>query len=358
MILKVVLVTGGAGFIGSNFIRYYLNKNQECVVINLDKLTYSGNLSNLDEVVSDNRYVFVKGDILDKDLVLRILGGDYSPNGQKVNRIVHFAAESHVDRSIKDSSPFVQTNIVGTQILLDALRESWNKEDSDMRFLHVSTDEVYGSLGETGYFTEDTPINPNSPYSASKASSDLLVRAYYETFKMPLLITRCSNNYGAYQFPEKLIPLVINNIVKQENLPVYGKGINVRDWLYVMDHCEAIDVVLENGKLGDVYNIGGNNEWKNIDIVNLLCDLVDDALGREKNSKRLIKFVQDRLGHDMRYAIDASKIKNELGWSPKYVFEDGIRETVAWYLENKAWLENVTSGAYTDYYAKQYGDGV
>ncbi|MDD4528078.1 MAG: dTDP-glucose 4,6-dehydratase [Candidatus Margulisbacteria bacterium] len=355
--MKIVLVTGGAGFIGSNFIRYYLHNHQDSVIVNLDKLTYSGNLSNLDEIVNNERYFFVKGDILDKELVLNVLAGKYS-NGQKINRIVHFAAESHVDRSIKDSSPFVQTNIVGTQVLLDALRESWDKEDANMRFLHVSTDEVYGSLGETGYFTEQTPINPNSPYSASKASSDLLVRAYYETFKMPLLITRCSNNYGAFQFPEKLIPLVINNIVKQETLPVYGQGLNIRDWLYVTDHCEAIDVVLEKGKIGDVYNIGGNNEWKNIDIVNLLCDLVDEALGREKTSKNLIKFVQDRLGHDLRYAIDASKIKNELGWTPKYIFENGIRETVKWYLDNSNWLENVTSGVYTDYYMKQYGDSV
>lgn len=354
--MKIILVTGGAGFIGSNFIRYYLSKYQDSIVINLDKLTYSGNLTNLDEIVNDSRYVFVKGDILDKELVIEILKGAYSPKGQKINRIIHFAAESHVDRSIKDSSPFVQTNIVGTQVLLDAFREIWTKEDVDTRFLHVSTDEVYGSLGKTGFFTENTPISPNSPYSASKASSDLLVRAYFETFKMPLLITRCSNNYGPFQFPEKLIPLVINNIVKQETIPVYGQGINIRDWLYVMDHCEALDVVLESGKFGDVYNIGGNNEWKNIDIVNLLCDLVDDELGREKNSRNLIKFVQDRLGHDMRYAIDASKLKEELGWSPKYVFEDGIIETVKWYLANHNWLENVTSGTYTDYYLKQYGE--
>ncbi len=353
--MKVVLVTGGAGFIGSNFIRYYLSKYQTSLVINLDKLTYSGNLTNLDEIVNDSRYFFVKGDILDKELVIRILEGEYSL-GHKVNRIIHFAAESHVDRSIKDSSPFVQTNIVGTQVLLDALREIWVKEGTDMRFLHVSTDEVYGSLGKTGFFTENTPISPNSPYSASKASSDLLVRAYYETFKMPLLITRCSNNYGPFQFPEKLIPLVINNIVRKEAIPVYGQGLNIRDWLYVMDHCEALDVVLENGKFGDVYNIGGNNEWKNIDIVNLLCDLVDEELGREKNSRNLIKFVQDRLGHDLRYAIDATKIKEELGWSPKYFFEDGIIETVKWYLANNNWLENVTSGSYTEYYLKQYGE--
>jgi len=351
---NVVLVTGGAGFIGSNFIRYYLGKHDDAVVVNLDKLTYSGNLTNLADLSDDSRYYFVKGDILDKSLLLDILNGNYS-DGQKVNRVVHFAAESHVDRSIKDSSPFVQTNIVGTQILLDATREVYEKVEG-FRFLHVSTDEVYGSLGAEGYFTETTPISPNSPYAASKAASDLLVRSYYETYKMPLVTTNCSNNYGAYQFPEKLIPLMINNIVKGEALPVYGQGVNIRDWLYVDDHCEAIDLVLEAGKLGDVYNIGGNNEWKNIDIVNLLCDMVDDSLSRERISRNLIKYVTDRLGHDMRYAIDASKMKNELGWSPKYTFETGIKKTVEWYLENNIWLEEVTSGSYQDYYNNHYGE--
>lgn len=352
--MKVVLVTGGAGFIGSNFIRYYLSKYPNVFIINLDKLTYSGNLSNLEDVASDQRYLFIKGDILDKKLMFDIFSGKFSPEGQKINRVVHFAAESHVDRSIKDSSPFVQTNVVGTQVLLDVFREVFVQGD-DLKFLHISTDEVYGSLGEQGFFTEKTPISPNSPYSSSKASSDLFVRAYYETFKLPLITTRCSNNYGPFQFPEKLIPLVIKNIVNQEPLPVYGQGLNVRDWLYVVDHCEAIDVVLENGRFGEVYNIGGNNEWKNIDIVNLLCDLVDEELDREKNSRKLVRFVQDRLGHDLRYAIDATKIREELGWSPKFVFEQGIRETVRWYLSNQKWLENIVTGNYLDYYKSQYG---
>jgi dTDP-glucose 4,6-dehydratase len=352
--MKTYLVTGGAGFIGSNYIRNLLSKEKDIFLINLDKLTYSGNLLNLIDISSDKRYFFIKGDILDKELIKNILNGKFSPNGKQIDRIIHFAAESHVDRSISDSSPFVQTNIVGTQMLLDAIKETWSNEAENKKFLHVSTDEVYGSLGSEGLFTEDTPLQPNSPYSASKASSDLLVRAYYETFHLPVVTTRCSNNYGPFQFPEKLIPLVINNIINEKEIPVYGKGINVRDWLYVVDHCEAINCVLEEGKLGEVYNIGGFNEWKNIDIINLLCENLDIALKNKHNSKRLITFVEDRLGHDLRYAINASKIKNELGWTPKHNFNEGIKKTIDWYLSNEDWLSKIGNGEYKKYYYEKY----
>ena len=347
-----VMVTGGAGFIGSNFINNFLPANPGCRVINLDLLTYAGNLENLTGVENDPRYHFVKGDICDARLVAQLLAEE------KVDAVVHFAAESHVDRSISGPEVFVRTNVLGTQVLLEESRKHWESGAAPLfRFLQVSTDEVYGSLGSTGYFTEDTPLAANSPYSASKAGADLLVRSYHETYGFPTLNTRCSNNYGPYHFPEKLIPLMIHNIIARKPLPVYGDGLNVRDWLHVKDHSGAIETVLKKGQLGGVYNIGGNNEWKNIDIVNLVCDLLDQRLGRPTGENRsLITFVKDRPGHDRRYAIDASKIKDELGWSPSYTFELGIAETIDWYLANQKWVEEVTSGAYRDYYDNQYGN--
>ncbi|MBT0654020.1 dTDP-glucose 4,6-dehydratase [Geomobilimonas luticola] len=349
---RAVLVTGGAGFIGSNFINYFLPANPGCRVINLDLLTYAGNLENLIGVENDPRYHFVKGDVCDARLVAQLLAEE------KIEAVLHFAAESHVDRSISGPEVFVRTNVLGTQVLLEESRKHWSSESvSQFRFLQVSTDEVYGSLGSTGYFTEETPLAANSPYSASKAGADLLVRAYHETYGFPTLNTRCSNNYGPYHFPEKLIPLMIHNIIAKQPLPVYGDGLNVRDWLHVRDHSAAIETVLKEGRLGGVYNIGGNNEWKNIDIVNLVCDLLDERLGRSPGeSRRLITFVKDRPGHDRRYAIDASKIKQELGWSPSYTFERGIAETIDWYLANQKWVAEVTSGAYRDYYDNQYGN--
>lgn len=355
MINQAILITGGAGFIGSNFILGFLSRNQDKVLINLDALTYSGNLANLKTVENNSNYIFVKGSINDQALVADIFNGKYS-RGLKVTEVVHFAAESHVDRSIQNSAPFVVTNVLGTQVLLDVANQAWKNDYSGKRFLHVSTDEVYGSLGAEGLFTETSQIKPNSPYSASKASSDLLARAYYKTHNFPALITRCSNNYGPYQFPEKLIPLIIMNILKGQDLPVYGKGENIRDWLYVADHCEAIEAVLGKGKIGEVYNIGGNNEMKNIDIVRLLCDIVDEELGRDKQSQKLIKFVKDRPGHDLRYAIDAFKIKAECGWQPRYSFATGIKETVRWYLNNQAWLGEVASGNYLSYYEGMYSN--
>lgn len=348
---SAVLVTGGAGFIGSNFINHFLPANPGCRVVNLDILTYAGNLRNLAAVERNPGYRFVKGDIGDAELVRTIL------SKERIDAVVHFAAESHVDRSILGPEIFVRTNVLGTQVLLEESRRHWESGTAEcFRFLHVSTDEVYGSLGETGYFTEETPLAPNSPYSASKAGSDLLVRAYCETFGLPVLTTRCSNNYGPFQFPEKLIPLMIHNIVAKKPLPVYGDGRNVRDWLHVKDHSTAIETVLKGGKPGEVFNVGGNNEWFNIDIVNLLCDLLDERLGRPGGESRgLITFVKDRLGHDRRYAISAAKIKRELGWEPSYTFERGIAETVDWYLANRAWVDEVTSGSYREYYEKQYG---
>jgi dTDP-glucose 4,6-dehydratase len=346
-----LLVTGGAGFIGSNFIHHVLQANYACRVINLDLLTYAGNLENLKGVEADPRYEFVKGDICDAELVAAILFRE------KIDAVVHFAAESHVDRSITGPEVFVRTNVLGTQVLLEESRKHWaSGAVAGFRFLQVSTDEVYGSLGATGLFTETTPLAANSPYSASKAGADLLVRAYHETYGFPVLNTRCSNNYGPYQFPEKLIPLMIHNIIAEKPLPVYGDGLNVRDWLHVKDHSRAVEAVLHNGVPGGVYNVGGNNEWRNIDIVNLVCDILDGKLGRTSGSNRkLITFVKDRPGHDRRYAIDASKMGKELGWEPSYTFEKGIDETITWYLDNQEWVREVTSGAYRDYYEKMYG---
>lgn len=346
-----ILVTGGAGFIGANFILAFMQANPSCRVVNLDALTYAGNLENLREVETNPRYRFVKGDIGDASLVAGILADE------AINGVIHFAAESHVDRSITGPEIFIRTNVLGTQVMLEESRKHWQSAAvADFRYLQVSTDEVYGSLGATGYFTEETPIAPNSPYSASKAGADLLVRAYHETFGMPTLNTRCSNNYGPYHFPEKLIPLLIHNILNRKSLPVYGDGRNVRDWLHVRDHGAAIEAVLKRGTSGEVYNIGGNNEWQNIDIVHLVCDLMDERLARGAGESRgLITFVKDRPGHDRRYAIDAGKIKRDLGWEPSYTFEKGIAETIDWYLANQEWVQTVTSGDYQSYYARQYG---
>jgi dTDP-glucose 4,6-dehydratase len=348
---RSILVTGGAGFIGSNFILSFLANNPDCRVTNLDALTYAGNLANLKALEHHPGYHFVRGDIGDGVLVATILAE------RKIDAVVHFAAESHVDRSISGPEIFVRTNVLGTQVLLEESRKRWQSGDApDFRFLQISTDEVYGSLGESGFFTEETPLAPNSPYSASKAGADLLVRAYHETFGLPTLNTRCSNNYGPFHFPEKLIPLLIHNIIERRLLPVYGDGRYVRDWLHVNDHAKAVEVVLKGADPGSVYNVGGNNEWFNIDIVNLVCDLMDERLGRSPGESRgLITFVKDRPGHDRRYAIDASKLKRDLGWEPAYTFERGIAETVDWYLANQEWVAQVTSGSYRDYYARQYG---
>lgn len=348
-----LLVTGGAGFIGANFIHSFLAANPGCRVVNLDLLTYAGNLENLKGIEGNPSYRFVRGDIGDAALVANLL------KEESIDAVVHFAAESHVDRSISGPEIFIRTNVLGTQVLLEESRKHWQSGvRSRFRYLQVSTDEVYGSLGATGFFTEETPLAANSPYSASKAGADLLVRAYHETYGMPVLTTRCSNNYGPYQFPEKLIPLLIHNIVARKPLPVYGDGQNVRDWLHVCDHAEAIEQVLKRGEPGQVFNIGGNNEWKNIDIVNLVCDLLDERLGRADGENRgLITFVKDRPGHDRRYAIDAAKIRATLGWEPSYTFERGIAETIDWYLANQEWVADVTSGAYRDYYSSQYGEG-
>ena len=349
--MNKVLVTGGAGFIGSNFIYYLLNKEKDITVVNLDLLTYAGNLENLAECENDPRYHFVKGDIRDRAL-LQDLFAQYD-----IDTVVHFAAESHVDRSITEPEVFLTTNILGTQALLDAAKAYWKIEPDNkysreyregVRYLQVSTDEVYGALGKTGMFTETTPLSPNSPYSASKASADLMVRAYYQTFGLPVNITRCSNNYGPYQFPEKLIPLMIHNAENDKSLPVYGDGMQIRDWLHVKDHCAAIWTVLKKGKIGEVYNVGGNNEKANIEIVKLILQ----SLGKGED---LITYVQDRPGHDRRYAIDNTKITTELGWKPQYTFEQGIAETIAWYLEHHVWLSHITSGTYNEYYERMYG---
>lgn len=343
--MRTILVTGGAGFIGSNFIHSAL-KVEDINIINLDKLTYAGNLDSLHSVESNDKYTFIQGDICDQALVEKIFT-DYEPTA-----IVHFAAESHVDRSIDSPLAFIQTNINGTFSLLEASRKYWRnlgaEEKSQFRFLHISTDEVYGTLGETGYFTEETPYAPNSPYSASKAASDHLVRAYYHTYKLPVLVTNCSNNYGPYQFPEKLIPLMILNALEGNPLPIYGNGLNIRDWLYVEDHCRAILTVLEKGVPGEKYNIGGHNEKTNISIVYTLCDILDAKRPRTdgKSYREQINFVKDRPGHDMRYAIDASKIERELGWVPVETFETGIVKTVDWYLNNTEWCQRVTDGSY------------
>jgi dTDP-glucose 4,6-dehydratase len=333
-----LLVTGGAGFIGSNFVRYMVNKYPEYHIVNLDLLTYAGNLENLKDIETASNYTFVKGDIADRDFVNNLF------TEQKFDYVLNFAAESHVDRSITNPDIFVQTNIQGTQALLDAAKNFGVK-----KYLQVSTDEVYGTLGETGYFTEETPLAANSPYSASKAGADLLVRAYHETFGLPVNITRCSNNYGPFHFPEKLIPLMIINALHDKPLPVYGDGLNVRDWLHVEDHCQAIDLVLHNGRNGEVYNVGGNNERTNIEIVKTILKQLDKP-------ESLIKYVTDRPGHDRRYAIDATKLRTELGWQPKYTFDTGIEQTIKWYLENKDWWENIISGEYQSYFETQYGN--
>ena len=348
--MKNILVTGGAGFIGSNFVKYMLSKYDGYKILNLDLLTYAGNLENLKDVEANPNYGFIKGDIRDSELINKLFeaGIDY---------VVNFAAESHVDRSIEDPGIFVSTNITGTQVLLDAAKQHWKQNDDKydkiykegVKFLQVSTDEVYGSLGPEGYFTETTPLDPSSPYSASKTAADLLVKAYIHTFGFPANITRCSNNYGPYQFPEKLIPLMVANALESKSLPVYGDGMNIRDWLYVEDHCSAIDAVLHGAKTGEIYNIGGNNEKANIYIVKTILN----QLGKDES---LIKYVKDRPGHDRRYAIDASKIKQDLGWEPRHTFEEGIVKTIRWYLENRTWWEKIRSGEYLSYYEKLYGN--
>ena len=363
--MKTYLVTGGAGFIGSNFVKYMLNKyGKNIKLIVLDKLTYAGNLKTLEENIGD--IVFVKGDIANRDLVENIFVN------YDIDYVVNFAAESHVDRSIENPKLFLETNIIGTQNLLDISRNYWqiseDKYKEGVKYLQVSTDEVYGSLGDTGYFTEKTPLDPRSPYSASKASADMIVQAYMETYKFPANITRCSNNYGPYHFPEKLIPLIIKNILNGDKLPVYGDGKNVRDWLYVEDHCKAIDVVINDGKLGEVYNVGGHNEKQNIEIVKIVIDTINKLMNENDEYKKvldtdfeninydLINYVTDRKGHDRRYAIDPTKITNDLGWYPETKFEDGIVKTIKWYLENQEWVQDVTSGDYKKYYEQMYSN--
>ena len=348
---KNILITGGAGFIGSHVVRLLVNKYPEYNIINLDALTYAGNLENLEDIEDKPNYFFEKANILDADALNEIF------SRHNVTDIIHLAAESHVDRSILSPMDFIYTNIIGTVNLLNTAKEFWKKDLSNHRFHHVSTDEVYGTLGDTGLFTEESCYAPNSPYSASKASSDFFVRAYAETFHLSYVITNCSNNYGPNHFPEKLIPLFINNIINKKPLPVYGKGENTRDWLYVIDHARAIDVVFHKGRNMEKYNVGGFNEWKNIDVVKLLCKLLDEKLGRfEGESEKLIAYVTDRPGHDLRYAIDASKINKELGWQPSVTFEEGLSATIDWYLANQEWLKHVTSGDYQKYYEKQYAE--
>lgn len=348
--MKTYLVTGGAGFIGSNFVHYMLGKYEDIFIINLDKLTYAGNLENLKAVESSKNYRFIQGDICDKDLADKIFA-EYD-----IDYVVNFAAESHVDRSIKEPEIFAMTNVLGTVNLLNAAKGAWDTAEGfkeGKKYLQVSTDEVYGSLGETGYFMETTPLDPHSPYSASKAGADFMVQAYADTFKLPVNITRCSNNYGPYQFPEKLIPLLINNCLNHKALPVYGDGLNIRDWLYVEDHCKAIDMVINNGVLGEVYNVGGHNERTNITIVKEVIGYISENVDKEV-SEALIKYVEDRKGHDRRYGIDPEKIKKDLGWYPETAFEVGIVKTIKWYLDNEQWMKNITSGDYKKYYEKMY----
>jgi dTDP-glucose 4,6-dehydratase len=346
---KNILITGGAGFIGSHVVRRFVNNYPNYKIYNLDALTYAGNLENLKDIEMKENYTFIKGNICDIDLVDKIF------QENNIDTVIHLAAESHVDRSISDPLAFVQTNVIGTATLLNSARKLWNNQYEGKLFYHVSTDEVYGSLGETGFFYETTAYDPRSPYSASKAGSDHLVMAFYHTYHLPIVISNCSNNYGPHHFPEKLIPLSINNIIQNKPLPIYGKGENVRDWLYVIDHADAIDTILHKGKMGETYNIGGHNEWTNIELIRLLCNIMDEKLGREKGSnEKLITFVTDRAGHDLRYAIDATKLKEELGWTPSLQFEEGLNKTIDWYLENSEWLKKVTNGEYLKYYEKQY----
>ena len=347
--MQTILITGGAGFIGSHLTRLFVTKYPNYKIVNLDALTYAGNLSNLKDIEDAPNYHFIKGDITDMLFVQKL----FEENG--FTGILHCAAESHVDRSITDPLAFVKTNVLGTVTLLQLAKENWKADYTDKIFYHISTDEVYGSLGEEGFFYEDTAYDPRSPYSASKASSDHFVRAFYHTYKLPVKISNCSNNYGPFHFPEKLIPLSINNIIHNKVLPVYGKGENIRDWLFVEDHVKAIDLIYHKGKIGETYNIGGHNEWTNINLIKELCRQMDMKLGRPQGSSaQLITFVKDRAGHDMRYAIDASKLKNELGWMPSLQFEEGISKTIDWYLQNTDWLSDVVNGHYKDYYQKQY----
>lgn len=348
---KKILITGGAGFIGSHVVRLFVNRYPDYQIYNLDKLTYAGNLENLKDVENKSNYTFLKADIVDEKSILELF------KEHNFTDVIHLAAESHVDRSITNPLEFVMTNVIGTVNLLNAAKSVWGNDFSDRLFYHVSTDEVYGTLGDTGMFTEETSYDPHSPYSASKASSDHFVRAYNDTYGMRTVISNCSNNYGPNQFPEKLIPLVINNIKHNKPLPIYGKGINVRDWLYVEDHAIAIDTIFHKGKNGETYNIGGNNERQNLELVKTLCSICDDELGREKgSSEKLITYVTDRAGHDLRYAIDATKVKNALGWEPLEEVNSGMVKTVKWYLENEEWLNNVTSGNYQSYYSEMYNE--
>ncbi len=347
--MKTILITGGAGFIGSHVVRLFVNKYPDYKIINLDKLTYAGNLENLKDIEDKPNYKFIKGDIVDANFIDGLFK-EYNFDG-----VIHLAAESHVDRSITDPMAFINTNVLGTVNLLNAAKETWKNNFEGKRFYHISTDEVYGALGDTGFFTEETSYDPKSPYSASKASSDHFVRAYGNTYKLPYVISNCSNNYGPNQFPEKLLPLAINNIKNNKPIPIYGKGENIRDWLYVEDHARAIDLIFHNSELKKTYNIGGHNEWTNIDLIRLLCKIMDDKLGREKGaSEKLITYVTDRAGHDLRYAIDASLIEKELGWKPSLTFETGLEKTVDWYLANSEWMERIVSGAYADYYDDMY----
>lgn len=349
---KTILVTGGAGFIGSHVVRLMVQKYPNYKIVNLDKLTYAGNLENIKDIENAENYAFEKGDIVDLEFI-RSLFQKYTFDG-----VIHLAAESHVDRSITEPLIFIETNVIGTSVLLQVAKENWKSDFSNKLFYHVSTDEVYGSLeNDDEFFLETTPYDPRSPYSASKASSDHLVRAYYNTYKMPIVISNCSNNYGPNQFPEKLIPLFINNIINKKSLPVYGEGLNIRDWLYVVDHARAIDDIFHNGRTGETYNIGGHNEWTNIDLIKVLCKQMDEKLGRAAGSSmELITYVTDRAGHDMRYAIDATKLKDELGWLPSLQFEEGLSKTIDWYLSNDDWLNSITSGNYQKYYEKQYAN--
>jgi dTDP-glucose 4,6-dehydratase len=347
--MHTILLTGGAGFIGSHLTRLFVKKYPHYKIVNLDKLTYAGNLENLRDIENEPNYQFIKGDIIDLVLLRKLF------EEHKFTAVLHCAAESHVDRSISEPLAFITTNVLGTASLLQAAKEAWIGNLEDKIFYHISTDEVYGSLGEEGFFTEETAYDPRSPYSASKASSDHIVRAFYHTYKLPVKISNCSNNYGPFHFPEKLIPLCIHNIINNKPLPIYGKGENVRDWLYVEDHARAIDVIFHTGKIGETYNIGGHNEWTNINLVKELCRQMDEKLGRKNGtSEKLITYVTDRAGHDLRYAIDATKLKDELGWLPSLQFEEGISKTIDWYLANSEWLNHVTSGDYQKYYNEQY----